>query len=514
MGTGYTRNDTANNIADGNIINASDLDGEFDAVESAFKTDGHTHDGSASEGGAITVIGPVQDVLVSAISMSPKTDDTLSLGTPSLRYKNLYLSDTLTTDGDVIINGSLTVEDITSGSITLGDITIDSGGINFPDGNGGSIELNDVFVNVSGDVMTGDLGVDADFVVTGTSSLKGTDVDGNLTITGDILADKDATIGGDVTITGDTLAEKDVSVGGNLSVTGVSTLPIILQNEDININAGPTANIRWLTGDGEPEGVVEASVGSLYANTSASPGAGTLFMKTSGDGTIGWEEAGSGAGGPVDPGDGTNALFTETFEGDGVNNTVTLNNEPASINNTQVYISGVYQLKNTYSLANKVITFTEIPPDGRSIEVVIASSVTFEDSEFVNQSGDTMTGALKIEDNLEVTGETNTGTLVVGSGVTIDAILDEDDMVSDSDTAVPTQQSVKKYVDDSATGGMFIGNNGIIGTGIDDIFRVNAQSLNVDVTIGSDQNASCTGPLAIATGVILTVTTGGNLAII
>ena len=29
MGTGYVRNDTSNNIADGNVINASDLDGEF-----------------------------------------------------------------------------------------------------------------------------------------------------------------------------------------------------------------------------------------------------------------------------------------------------------------------------------------------------------------------------------------------------------------------------------------------------------------------------------------------------
>ena len=29
MGTGYIRNDSVNNIADGNIINASDLDGEF-----------------------------------------------------------------------------------------------------------------------------------------------------------------------------------------------------------------------------------------------------------------------------------------------------------------------------------------------------------------------------------------------------------------------------------------------------------------------------------------------------
>ena len=32
MGTGYTRNDTGNNIADGNVINASDFDGEFDAI--------------------------------------------------------------------------------------------------------------------------------------------------------------------------------------------------------------------------------------------------------------------------------------------------------------------------------------------------------------------------------------------------------------------------------------------------------------------------------------------------
>ena len=55
MGTGYTRNDTANNIADGNIISASDFDGEFDAIVSAFSTSGHTHDGTAAEGGSITI---------------------------------------------------------------------------------------------------------------------------------------------------------------------------------------------------------------------------------------------------------------------------------------------------------------------------------------------------------------------------------------------------------------------------------------------------------------------------
>lgn len=44
---GYTRQDTADNIANGKIIDADDLDSEFDAVESAFNsTTGHNHDGT------------------------------------------------------------------------------------------------------------------------------------------------------------------------------------------------------------------------------------------------------------------------------------------------------------------------------------------------------------------------------------------------------------------------------------------------------------------------------------
>ena len=39
-------------------------------------------------------------------------------------------------------------------------------------------------------------------------------------------------------------------------------------------------------------------------------------------------------------------------------------------------------------------------------------------------------------------------TIDVGGSVEVDETLDEDDMVSDSDTAIATQQSIKKYVDD------------------------------------------------------------------
>ena len=63
-------------------------------------------------------------------------------------------------------------------------------------------------------------------------------------------------------------------------------------------------------------------------------------------------------------------------------------------------------------------------------------------------------------------------------------------------------------------GGMFKGDNGTVGSRAGDIFRINEQTLNTNVTIDADENASATGPLTIASGVTLTVTTGGNLAII
>jgi hypothetical protein len=79
--TGYVRNDTTNNIADGNIVNASDFDGEFDAIVAAFvNTTGHTHDGTAAEGAPITKIGPTQDVVASATALTPKTTNTVDLG--------------------------------------------------------------------------------------------------------------------------------------------------------------------------------------------------------------------------------------------------------------------------------------------------------------------------------------------------------------------------------------------------------------------------------------------------
>ena len=91
MGNGYTRNDTGNNIADGNTANAADIDGEFDALEGAFDAStGHTHDGTSAEGAPITVVGPAQEYVADGSSFSPKTDATYTLGSASNAWNRIF----------------------------------------------------------------------------------------------------------------------------------------------------------------------------------------------------------------------------------------------------------------------------------------------------------------------------------------------------------------------------------------------------------------------------------------
>ena len=112
MGTGYSRTDTSNNIADGNIINASDFDGEYDAIEAAFNSSsGHTHDGTSAEGGPVTVLGPAQDFVASTSEIKPKSNNTLDIGTSGLKFKDMFLAGTanlvnVTTTGDVTLTGA------------------------------------------------------------------------------------------------------------------------------------------------------------------------------------------------------------------------------------------------------------------------------------------------------------------------------------------------------------------------------------------------------------------------
>jgi hypothetical protein len=64
---------------------------------------------AAAEGAAITKIGPAQDVVVSISSMSPKTTNTIDLGTSSLKYKDAFFAGNETVGGTLAVTGVTTL---------------------------------------------------------------------------------------------------------------------------------------------------------------------------------------------------------------------------------------------------------------------------------------------------------------------------------------------------------------------------------------------------------------------
>lgn len=140
---GYTRQSSFTN---GSVIDATDFESEFNALESAFNgSTGHTHDGTAGNGPPIESIGPSNDLVITAAVTRPKTNNVMDLGTSAIQFKNGFFDGTLRTDiltvdetstftglvtaeGNVQIDGNLTVDGDTtiSGNLTFGDNSLDS----------------------------------------------------------------------------------------------------------------------------------------------------------------------------------------------------------------------------------------------------------------------------------------------------------------------------------------------------------------------------------------------------
>lgn len=143
---GYSRQDTNNNIATGNVINADDFDNEYNAIESAFnEATGHKHDGTAGEGAPIEKVGPSQDLVVTAAKVEAKTTNTLDLGSTGVKFKDAFFDGTVNTDGltvnesstltgnvtasaDLSVGGNLTVTGDTTinGNLTFGNADTDT----------------------------------------------------------------------------------------------------------------------------------------------------------------------------------------------------------------------------------------------------------------------------------------------------------------------------------------------------------------------------------------------------
>jgi len=66
---------------------------------------------------------------------------------------------------------------------------------------------------------------------------------------------------------------------------------------------------------------------------------------------------------------GISVYGPDNFTGDGVTTAFTLSTSISNENTISVYINGVYQNKNTFSVSGTTLTFSEAPPTTSQIEV-------------------------------------------------------------------------------------------------------------------------------------------------
>mgnify|MGYP003145975786 FL=1 len=243
MGTGYVRNDTANNIANGNVINADDLDGEFNAVEAAFNnSSGHTHDGTTSEGAPIEVLGPSQDIVATASLLRPKTNNAVDLGTTSLKYKDLHMAGTAaiatnaTVGGTLGVTGATTLSDtlaVTGNQTNTGNLTVNG---NTTLGNAASDTVT-VTADVASNLIpsadnTYDLGASGsewkDLYVDGTANIDTGSIDtanvGTLAVSGNSTLQGDLTVNGSInaTVVGVASTANALTTARTIAIAGVT----------------------------------------------------------------------------------------------------------------------------------------------------------------------------------------------------------------------------------------------------------------------------------------------------
>ncbi len=419
---GYNRQSS---YADGDIITAADSNDEFNQLLAAFvNTSGHKHDGTASEGPVIGLIGdpgvatPKNKVVVDDTNnqvefnidvsgtsteqlvvkdgiIEPTTNNDIDLGSSSKKFKDLNIAGaaniagTMTLSGNVIVSGTLGAN-----LIPDGDGTRDIGS--------SSAEWKDLFIDGTANI---------DALVADTADINGGTVDG-------------AVIGGSTAA----------------AITGTT----VVANTSINI-AGDGATV---TGIKDEDNMASNSATKLATQQS---------IKAYVDAQITAEDldfqADSGGALSIDL-DSETLTFTG---GTGIDTSGSGNAVTFAIDSTVATLTGTQTLTNK-SITAPVLTgsassagsilFKEDTDNGTNAVTLIGPASTADVTVTLPAATDTLVGKATTD---TLTNKTLTSA-VLNTAVSGTAVLDEDNMASDSATKLATQQSIKAYVDAEVSG--------------------------------------------------------------
>jgi hypothetical protein len=150
--------------------------------------------------------------------------------------------------------------------------------------------------------------------------------------------------------------------GGAVAIT----LPTIA---GLDLTSPFNIGIKKTTGDGNSVTVSRASTDTIDGSTTkviSVADSGATFVPDTDPSPDRWTTAGFGAS--------AGNLTVDRFSGNASTTGFTLSTDPGSENNTWVFVGGVYQQKDTYSLSSTTLTFSTAPPSGTdNIEVMIGT---------------------------------------------------------------------------------------------------------------------------------------------
>ena len=225
----------------------------------------------------------------------------------------------------------------------------------------------------------------ADMAIIGTADFV---ADMNTVASADFVADLNTVASADFVADLNVLATADVvsdmnTLGTAANVTAMDTVAGSITN--VNTNA---TNI--------------ASINTNATNISSINGAATQATNAASSATASAASATAAAASAASAAGNAGTQSVDRFNGTGSQTAFTMSQSPATENNTSVYISGVYQQKDTYSISGTTLTFSTAPPTGTgNIEVMHMSTLPTGVSPTV---GTTTTGAAGTNASVSISG--------------------------------------------------------------------------------------------------------------